>query len=59
MNNRSRSRKRTPWDNKTELTATQEYVQMHYITRYEDRHPKLKDDGESDMINSYVPTKCP
>ena len=32
MNNRSRSRKRTPWDNKTELTATQEYVQMHYIT---------------------------
>ena len=59
MTNRSKSRKRTPWDNQTELTATQEYVQMHYIARYEERHPKLQDDGEANMINSYRPTKCP
>lgn len=32
---------------------------MHYTVRYEDRHPKLKDDGESKMINCYKPTKCP
>lgn len=59
MKNRSRSRKQTPWDNKAERTATQEYVQMRYVARYEDRHPKLKDDGESEMINSYKPVKCP
>lgn len=32
---------------------------MHYVARYEDRHPQLKDDGESKMINSYKPAKCP
>ena len=58
MKNRSKSRKRTPWDN-TERTQTQEYIQMHYVARYDDRHPKLKDDSEADMINSYVPKKCP
>ena len=58
MKNRSRSRKRTPWDN-TERTQTQEYIHMHYVARYDDRHPKLKDDNEADMINSYVPKRCP
>ena len=59
MKHRSKSRKRTPWDNKAELTATQEYVHMHYVSRYEERHTKLKDDCESKMINSYKPAKCP
>lgn len=59
MKHRSKSRKRTPWDNKAELTATQEYVHMHYVARYEERHTKLKDDCESKMINSYKPAKCP
>ena len=58
MKNRSKSRKRTPWDSR-KRTQTQEYIQMHYVARYDDRHPKLKDDGEADMINSYVPKKCP
>ena len=30
---------------------------MHYVARYEARHPKLKDDCEAEMINSYAPTK--
>ena len=59
MKNRSRSRKRTPWDEHNDLTATQEYLQMHYVARYEERHPRLADAGESDMVNSYIPAKCP
>ena len=59
MKNRSRSRKRTPWDSQSKLTATQEYLQMHYVARYEERHPKLADAGEADMVNSYIPAKCP
>ena len=59
MKNRSRSRKRTPWDEHNDLTATQEYLQMHYVARYEERHPRLADAGEADMINSYIPAKCP
>lgn len=33
MRNRSKSRKQTPWDNKTNRTATQEYVQIHYVRK--------------------------
>lgn len=32
---------------------------MHYVARYEERHPSIKDSGEAEMINSYVPTSCP
>lgn len=56
---RVESRKRTPWDGVTDLTETQEFLQQHYTEHYADRHRALVDSGESDMINSYVPTKCP
>ncbi len=59
MSNRNKSRRKTPWDKKTELTATQEYLKMHYVARYEERHPRLADAGEAAMINSYVPSRCP
>lgn len=32
---------------------------MHYVARYEERHPSIKDSGEADMLNSYIPRKCP
>ena len=32
---------------------------MHYVARYDQRHPKIKDAGESELINSFAPTKCP
>lgn len=31
---------------------------MHYVARYEERHPSIKAGGEADMINSYVPKNC-
>ena len=30
-------------DGQEGLTATQEYLKMHYVARYEQRHPKLAD----------------
>lgn len=59
MKSRSKSRKRTPWDDIPELTQTQRFIQMQHRNHYEQRHPKLKDTGETDMINSYEPQTCP
>lgn len=59
MRNRSKSRRRTPWDGLEKRTETQEYLQMHYTARYEERHPRLADAGEAAMINSYEPAVCP
>ena len=59
MTNRSRSRRATPWDGMTDLTATQEFLQMHYIARYEQRHPQLINAGEANLINSHEPQNCP
>jgi transposase-like protein len=59
MESRHKSRKRTPWDNQKEFTATQEFLKMHYQTRYEERHPTISETAEARMINSYIPKKCP
>lgn len=59
MSRHGKSRKQTPWDNVTEKTPTQEFLQMHYVARYEQRHPKISETGEALLINSYEPTKCP
>ena len=59
MSSRSKSRKKTPWDDQDDLTETQRFLRMHYVARYEQRHPNLKDSDETDMINSYVPRVCP
>lgn len=32
---------------------------MHYVARYEERHPSLADANEAAMINSYEPKQCP
>jgi transposase-like protein len=53
------SRKKTPWDGVAKLTETQEFLRQHYATHYADRHRALSESGEADMINSYVPMKCP
>jgi len=56
---RVKSRKRTPWDGVTDLTETQEFLRRHYAAHYVERHRSLDDSGEADMINSYVPVRCP
>lgn len=58
-NNRYRSRKRTPWDEKPDLSFVQNFIQKQYVTRYEERHPMLITPDEIAMINSFLPHKCP
>jgi transposase-like protein/predicted RNA-binding Zn-ribbon protein involved in translation (DUF1610 family) len=54
-----KSRKKTPWGSNVELTPTQAFLKEHYDMYYADRHRKISESGEADMINSYVPVKCP
>ena len=54
-----KSRRETPWDEAAKLTATQMFLKEQYKMRYADRHRKVSESGESEMINSYSPTKCP
>ena len=54
-----KSRSKTPWDGASELTATQMFLKKQYKMRYADRHLKVSDSGESEMINSFSPAKCP
>jgi transposase-like protein len=56
---RAESRKRTPWDGESELTTTQEFLRQNYELYYADRHRVVGDCGEAEMINSYVPARCP
>jgi transposase-like protein len=55
----SKSRRKTPWDEDTELTPTQEFLRTQYEEHYQARHPKLIETGEAAMVNSFVPPKCP
>ena len=56
---RLKSRRKTPWDGEANLTTTQEFLRQHYIAHYDDRHCGVWDKGEAELVNSYVPKKCP
>jgi transposase-like protein len=56
---RSTSRRATPWEGKTELTPTQEFLKVNYDAHYIEHHVKVSESGEAAMINSYVPHSCP
>ena len=56
---RKESRKRTPWDNDPNLTATQTFLKKYYEKYYADRHRIIGESGEAEMINSYAPSNCP
>ena len=59
MSSRSKSRRKTPWDELSELTPTQRFIQMKHQEYYEQRHPRPKETNEAEMINSYKPEKSP
>jgi hypothetical protein len=54
-----KSRQKTPLNNGEELTQTQAFLKGYYDMHYADRHRKVSESGEADMINSYTPAKCP
>ena len=53
------SRRKTPWDNEENRTPMQEFLYRHYNDHYTERHPALTETGETQLINSYVPSDCP
>ena len=55
----NKSRRKTPWDGVDELTATQTFLKENYELRYGHHHRKVSESGESEMVNSYIPVKCP
>lgn len=59
MSNRSRSRRKTPWDSINGLTETQQFLKVKYTMIYEQHHPHEADEYKINMINSYVPKLCP
>ncbi len=56
---RNKSRRKTPWDKLPELTPTQKFISKQYEEHYMQRHPKLEETGEVELINSFSPIKCP
>ena len=54
-----KSRRKTPWSDKSDLTPTQSFLKGYYDMHYADRHRNVSESGEADMINSYIPAKCP
>jgi transposase-like protein len=53
------SRRKTPWDKEEQRTPMQEFLYQQYNAHYDDCHPILSESGETELINSYVPKKCP
>lgn len=56
---RNKSRRKTPWGEGIELTPTQAFISRQYEEHYMQRHPKLEETGEVELINSFHPSKCP
>ncbi len=55
----SKSRRSTPWDCFEELTPLQDFIRSHYVDHYDRTHKSLVDSKEYELINSFIPAKCP
>lgn len=53
------SRRITPWTDCDDPTPVQAFIDDVVGYVYEERHPRLKDSGEAEFINHYVPDDCP
>jgi len=56
---RPTSRKTTPWNETENMTETQSFLKQLYEARYTERHIPVKYSGETTLVNSYIPSKCP
>ena len=53
------SRRETPWDNQIGRSPIEEFIRSNFIDDYNSHHEPLITTNESDLINSYIPDKCP
>ncbi len=56
---KNESRRITIWEGKNDLTQTQSFIKGKIEEHYAQRHPKLNESGEAELINSFMPAKCP
>ncbi len=56
-NNRSRSRRKTPWDD-FQRTETQEFVRDVHLQLYALKHEKLSESGEAILLNAVTVQQC-
>ena len=53
-----KSRRRTPWDQSSCRTATQEFIRAENLDHYNQKHRSLRDTNEADLLNSFELTCC-
>lgn len=56
---KSTSHRSTVWESKDTLTHTQSCIKDTVEEHYTQRHPKLNESGEVELINSFIPPRCP
>jgi len=60
-----KSRRKTPWEGNEKLTPTQRFLKENIALRttldmrYKNDHRKVSESGEAEMVNAYIPVKCP
>jgi hypothetical protein len=54
-----KSRRKTPWDGEINLTPTQTFLKDNYSERYNANHGQVGESGETELVNSYIPVRCP
>ena len=52
------SRRKTPWDNKEELTPLEDFIKSKYLDSFRHKHPKLTETDEANLLNTFEITKC-
>ena len=55
---RSHSRRKTPWDDKGDLTPLESFIRKEYKEHYNDHHVSLYETDEAALLNSYSPKCC-
>ena len=55
----SRSRRRTPWTDKTSVTPLESFLDDYAAEEYSRRHPRISDTRESEFLNTFEPSACP
>lgn len=55
---RNTSRRKTPWDNYTQLSPTEEFIKSNYLDSFNYKHPKLNETNEAVFLNAFEVSLC-
>ncbi len=54
-----KSRRKTPWDFKSERSPVEDFIRSNYLNAFNQHHKRLSDTNEADLLNAYTPKLCP